>query len=95
MTWSKKDNIKRNLWRKKRRVKLLDYLGDECVKCKSKDYLEFHHLPQYNKIERISKLIRDSSWNKIIDEIKKCTILCIDCHQEEHNIEGRFFYKKR
>jgi len=66
---------------KQRAVKML---GGKCCKCgynKCLKALEFHH-PDDNKEKNISKLLW--SWNKLIVEIKKCILICSNCHKEMH-----------
>ena len=47
--------------------------------------LEFHH-PQKNKEFTISGAVyKGFSREKIVDEIKKCKVLCARCHAEEHD----------
>jgi len=43
--------------------------------------LEFHHLDPKVKEKRVSQL---SSEEKIKEEIKKCVVLCSNCHREVH-----------
>lgn len=54
-----------------------------CADCSNADprVLEFDHLPQYEKRLEISKLIGGGySWEAVEDEIKKCDIVCANCH---------------
>lgn len=65
-------------WRKVQDYKL--FLG--CAICgynKHPKALQFDHL--HNKRANVSDLIRsDYSWQTILDEIKKCQVLCANCH---------------
>jgi len=77
---------------KERKRKIIDLLGGECVKCgykKNLSALEFHHLnPKEKEYEwNKAKLL---SWNKLIKEIKKCILVCSNCHREIHNPENVF-----
>lgn len=50
--------------------------------------LHFHHLDRKTKEFEISRLARNISYNKLQEEIKKCTIVCSNCHGElEEKIE--------
>lgn len=69
----------RDYWHK-RRQRLIDYLGGECVKCGSKDNLEFDHIDKNKKSYDISK---GMSLKKHKDEIDKCQLLCNTCHIEK------------
>jgi hypothetical protein len=56
-----------------------------CRKCGEKRWyvLDFHHLG--SKDIEISNLLHSSySIQRIKDEIRKCIILCANCHREEH-----------
>jgi hypothetical protein len=50
------------------------------------DALDFHHVTQ-DKTYSISKL---TSVKPVIEELKKCILVCANCHREIHsgNIEG-------
>lgn len=65
-------------------------LGGKCVRCgwkmKSLEELsayDFHH-PNDDKIFSISKM-GNKNWETIVDEIKKCDLLCANCHRVEHS----------
>ncbi len=48
--------------------------------------IEFHHKNQKDKLDNISRLIRDNKPKHIIlAEIKKCIPLCTNCHRKEHS----------
>jgi hypothetical protein len=54
-----------------------------CVDCKEKYphyMLDFDHLPGYNKIDSPTQIIHQYSMEKAIEEIKKCEIVCRNCH---------------
>lgn len=61
-------------------------LSKGCQRCGYKDSpyaLEFHHKDRANKIKNVSSFHR-TSWlqlEKIILEVKKCDILCSNCHK--------------
>lgn len=49
------------------------------------DTLDFHHLIIENKIYGIANMVcRSFSEKRIREEIKKCVILCANCHQKRH-----------
>ena len=72
---------------KKIRKEMIDLLGGKCSKCnynKCDQALDFHH----NKGEKeghLSTLIKNSSKEKVLKEIKKCILLCANCHREVHS----------
>lgn len=63
-------------------------LGIGCSKCgynKEACALDFHHLIPSEKNKAISRMIDDSyKLDSIFNEIKKCIILCANCHRIEH-----------
>lgn len=64
--------------------KALNMLGGACSKCgynKCIAALDFHHLG--DKDATIKELMH-LSWKRIEAEVKKCIILCANCHREEH-----------
>lgn len=55
-----------------------------CTDCANSDprVLEFDHLPGHEKLHEISKLLSGGySWATIEDEIKKCEVVCANCHR--------------
>ncbi len=54
-----------------------------CEKCGESHpaCLDFHHRDE--KLESVSKM-RCWSINKILEEIKKCSVLCSNCHRKLH-----------
>lgn len=57
----------------------------KCEKCGFDDHraLQFHHTSKkdFNVSDGIK---RGLSWDSISEEIKKCQVLCANCHQIEH-----------
>ena len=66
--------------------------GGKCQKC-GLDLIsnffaaDFHHLDPKLKSFAISD-IRDKSWSVISDELKKCILLCSNCHRNEHSLNS-------
>jgi len=72
---------------RKRKGWLVSLLGGKCVKCGYSNCisaLDFHH--ENDKEEMLSRLIKDSSKQKVLKEAKKCILLCANCHRELHNM---------
>ena len=66
--------------------KAVDYLGGHCTICsynKTNSALEFHHIDDFEKDFNISSKM--SSWKRIEKELKKCVLLCANCHREVHD----------
>lgn len=73
---------RRNQQRKKELIKLL---GGACSCCgydKCPAALDFHHT-NGDKEEKVTTLMR-KSFARAIEEAQKCTLLCANCHREEH-----------
>ena len=77
------------------RKKIRDYLrGKGCQICGETDpvVLQFHHLR--DKEANVSNLISNGrKWERVLEEIEKCQILCANCHFRKTAKErGRFDY---
>lgn len=86
-TEERKKKISDNVikWRKRTKIKLVEYKGGECEKCgydKCMSALEFHHLDPNKKDFTIS----GKSWryDRLKLEVDKCILVCSNCHKEIH-----------
>jgi len=73
--------------RRRRKEILVKMLGGRCANCgydKSIRALSFHHLCPDDKLFDVSNGHIMSEWNTVIEEAKKCELLCLNCHAEEH-----------
>ncbi|MBR9701336.1 hypothetical protein GOV13_00255 [Candidatus Pacearchaeota archaeon] len=70
---------------KKEMVKML---GGKCQKCgynnKCFAVFDFHH-QKGDKEGNVSLLLKNESRQKLLKEIKKCILLCANCHRELHH----------
>ena len=70
------------------KTKALNILGGKCSQCgysKCLNALEFHHLNPSEKEFSINKALSNHwKWERIEIELKKCIILCANCHREIH-----------
>lgn len=72
-----------------RKLKAINYKGGKCIDCNlqlcNSHYavFDFHHLDPTIKDYEWVKL-RLTSWNKIIQELDKCVLLCSNCHRIRH-----------
>ncbi len=75
-------------WRQRTKERCVESMGGKCYICgysKCVNALEFHHLDPKEKDFGISSTrANPKSWDKIVDELKKCILLCSNCHQEVH-----------
>jgi hypothetical protein len=88
----------RNYYRKRynKWVEFLTNLGyDTCSKCgynKCFAALDFHHRSndRINKhftiSQMMSKTFSEVNKQKVLEEIKKCDVLCANCHRELHHL---------
>lgn len=72
-------------WRKRKKLELIEYKGGKCEICgynKCVAALSFHHINPIEKEFTISSYT--GSFEKLKEEIKKCSLLCQNCHIEVH-----------
>ena len=65
-------------------------LSAGCVKCGYNEHhaaLEYHHI-RGNKLRAIAASMT-SSWDKLINEINKCEVICANCHNVYHYESSR------
>jgi len=85
-----KKNEKQNQNRFRKRTKYKQLLGGKCNLCgysKSLNALHFHHINPENKRFNITDAIWGAgkfNQNDIELEIKKCILVCANCHAELH-----------
>ena len=74
-----------------RKLELISIMGGCCSKCGYRNNvaaLEFHHInPEDKKFQLDARHLSNTSMIKIIEEAKKCVLLCSNCHKEAHNPE--------
>ena len=74
------------------KVKIIKLMGGRCEDCKLKYngknacVFQVHHKNPANKLSVINtRTIINYAWGKTLEEIKKCALLCANCHFVEHN----------
>lgn len=70
-----------------RRNRAIKVLGNECSVCGSMEKLNFDHIDPYNKNFSVSRILK-LSWNIVLEELKKCQLLCEKCHKSKSKIDG-------
>jgi hypothetical protein len=68
---------------KENREQLIHYLTDKCcVDCGEKRsiVLQFDHRDPTEKRLDIANMIWRFKWNKVVQEIEKCDVVCANCH---------------
>lgn len=75
----------------KRKLELVNLLGGGCKVCKYNKNLaalEFHHRDPNGKDSQLDmRTLSNRSMSYILEEVKKCDLLCSNCHREYHNPE--------
>lgn len=63
--------------------------NQRCEKCGETRWylLDYHHLNPEEKKNTIAKLMVHSCQDSVQEEIKKCILLCANCHREFHHFE--------
>ena len=88
--YTKTDRIFAQRWAFK--IRAVKFAGGKCEKCGNKNIfqLEFHHHKK-DKESGVSILIHNNGgWDNIQREVKKCHLLCCNCHGEEHVNKDKF-----
>ncbi len=69
--------------------KCIALLGGKCEDCGLEDdcpsVYDFHHTDPTKKEANINSLIRKRRWAPIEAELKKCQLLCSNCHRRKHS----------
>jgi len=73
----------------KRKKMLVEALGGRCQKCgydKNYAVLSFHHKrPKNKRMKLTSREIANNKLELLYKEVKKCMLLCANCHLELHH----------
>lgn len=58
----------------------------KCERCSENRswVLDFHHKDRKTKDTEVSLLVRKGNKEKVLNEIKKCMVLCANCHRDLH-----------
>jgi 5-methylcytosine-specific restriction endonuclease McrA len=87
-----KDNEVNSLYEIKLNQAIIDEIKtfQGCILCgedTSSTLLEFHHINRYDKIDSIAAIRNQASQERLFNEIKKCVVLCANCHRLVHDRE--------
>lgn len=61
----------------------------KCARC-DEDHIacmDFHHIDPTEKEYGVSTLVKNRMYTKAYKEIKKCIVLCANCHRKEHYVQ--------
>lgn len=76
--------------RKERKQKLIELCGGKCIICgyqRCQKALDFHHKEEGEKTYKGFGLSANgmlAKWSTLLEEVKKCVLLCSNCHREVH-----------
>ncbi|TXH06191.1 MAG: HNH endonuclease [Candidatus Moraniibacteriota bacterium] len=73
--------------RRELKEKAVKLKGGKCEICgykKCLNALDFHHIDESKKSFSLGTRGLTRSWEKIVEEIQKCMLLCANCHREIH-----------
>jgi len=61
-----------------------------CARCPENHVatLDFHHIDPAEKEYEVSKLVANRMYTKAYKEVKKCIVLCANCHRKHHYDEN-------
>jgi hypothetical protein len=74
--------------RRKRRSLLIEMAGGKCVQCGSINDLHFDHKDPKQRLFRLNGKDLDGPWEAILEEWRKCQLLCRTCHLEKTKLDG-------
>jgi len=60
-----------------------------CIKCGQNHpaTLDFHHIDRSTKEDSVNRLIKNRAFKRAMEEVKKCVVLCANCHRIHHHEE--------
>lgn len=95
--WRKRNKAKMYGWKKARwrmlKVKLVMIFGGKCQGCgepydgKNASIFHFHHKNADTKAFALGNQLVNLAWATIMQEAKKCLMLCANCHETRHSAE--------
>lgn len=75
-------------WRNTTKIKMVEAMGGKCQCCgynRCVKALAFHHIDPLQKDIGFGNIrANPKSWTKIVEELKKCILVCHNCHSEIH-----------
>lgn len=75
-------------WRKRCKERIVEAMGGQCIGCgyhKCTEALALHHLNPLEKDFTFGAIrANPKAWPKIVEELRKCVLVCHVCHTELH-----------
>lgn len=82
-------NEKITIFRKRLKTKIVEAMGGKCQCCnydKCNAALELHHVDPTQKDIPFGRIYANHhAWNTVVEELRKCILVCANCHREIHN----------
>lgn len=76
-------------WRRRTKTRIIESFGGMCGICgynKCQRSIDLHHLDPSQKEFSLGKIrAHPKSWSSVVEELKKCVLLCKNCHGEVHD----------
>jgi len=84
--YNKKHKKERNKkWRQKRNEFVQSIkLKSSCAMCGWKEHPEVLHWHHVNRKDKKGRVVQQNSWKQLKEEMKKCILLCPNCHYWLH-----------
>lgn len=83
-----KNSEKVKKWRKETKARIIESMGGKCALCgydKCHSALAMHHIDPSQKDFSLGAIRANiKSWKTIVNELKKCILVCHNCHSEIH-----------
>lgn len=74
--------------RKAKQRQLYEMFDNKCQDCGTTEeregFFEFHHLDPQQKDREVGSMLNSASFDKVLEEVKKCAMLCPNCHKRRH-----------
>lgn len=72
--------------RRARKAQLIALLGGKCYDCDTEfpdrpEVFDFDHRDSKQKLSDVASIIRTGSWKRVLIEVKKCDLVCTNCHR--------------
>jgi len=72
-------------WRRRTKARMVAAFGGKCCVCQKEypqEVFEFHHLDPAEKDFAFGSVRSNClSWDKIVNELRKCVMVCANCHR--------------
>jgi endogenous inhibitor of DNA gyrase (YacG/DUF329 family) len=68
----------------------MDKVAKGCSRCPERrpSCLQYHHLDPVQKVAGVGALVQGASLARVVEEVKKCILLCANCHFVETHGDG-------